>query len=256
MAEISKITLPSGTTYDLKDATARAAIDALSGYVTYAGVTTTALSDGSTTNPVVINGQNVTATTGTIVTYGNKEFVWNGSAWQEFGDLSALGAMANADTASGSYTPAGSVNLTNGNVKATVSPAASGQATYTPAGSVGAPAISLETAGSTATIKNPTKKTVATAVTAAAPGATAPSNAITYYSVANETLSLYQLGYNTGDSISTSDVSVKTGDGSYSASAPSFSGTGVRLETDNISVPSSASFTGTPATITVEPDEE
>ena len=348
---ISSITLPSGTTYDFKDADARAAIEALSGYVTYAGVTTTELEDGSTTNPVVINGQNVQATTGMIVTYQNKEFVWNGSAWQEFGDLSALGEMAYADTASGSYTPqgtisftnsnqtatvsaagsgdatytpAGSVSLTNSNVTATVSAASSGTATYTPAGSVNltttattpsisasegtssdktfqcsgsvsAPTISIGTSGSTTTIHNPTKATVATAVTAAAPGASAPTNNLTYYSVANETLSLYQIGYTTGDSISVSDVTVKTGDASYTAGTPtftggyvklsngsidvptsaSFSGTGARLVTDNISVPSSASFSGTgarlvtgnisvpssasfsgsTATITVYPDE-
>ena len=195
MAEISKITLPSGTTYDLKDATARSQIEALSNYTAYAGVTTSALTDGSTTNPIVVNNENVTATTGMICTYGSKEFIWNGSAWQEFGDLSALGDLAYADTASGSYTPAGSVSasftgssspvsitvdrananshndnnwkditttgtisgttftgasmtstgtftpsgsvsLTNSNQTATVSPASSGTATYTPAGNI------------------------------------------------------------------------------------------------------------------------
>lgn len=39
--ELSKITLPSGTTYDLKDAYARAQIEALSGYSVFLGVTTT-----------------------------------------------------------------------------------------------------------------------------------------------------------------------------------------------------------------------
>lgn len=300
MADISKITLPSGTTYDIKDATARAAIDALSGYVTYGGVTTTVLTDGSTANPISINGENVPAVTGMIVTYQSKEFVWNGTAWQEFGDLSAMGNLAFADTASASYTPAGSVSLTNGNTTttvkqassgtatytpagsitggtftgasmtstgsftpsgsvslsntnktATVSPASSGTATYTPAGSVAAPTISVATAGSTTTIKNPTSVTVAKTVTAAAPGATAPSNAITYYSVTGETLSLYQLGYTTGASITTSDVTVKTGDASYSANAPAFTGTGVRLVTGNISVPSSASFSGESGSVSV-----
>lgn len=300
MADISKITLPSGTTYDIKDAVARAAIESLSSYTKYVGVTTTPLSDGATTNPIQINGESVTAETGMIATYQAKEFIWNGSAWQEFGDLGALGAMAYADTASGSYTPAGnvtftntnktaevsaagsgsvtytpagsitggtftgasmtstgtftpsgSVSLSNSNVTATVSKASSGTVTYTPEGSVGAPVISVATAGSTTTIKNPTKKTVATAVTAAAPGATAPSNAITYYAVAGETLSLYQIGYNTGDSITTANVTVKTGDASYAATAPSFNGTGVRLVTGNISVPSSASFDGEAGAVSV-----
>lgn len=300
MADISKITLPSGTTYNIKDAVAREAIASLSDYVSYAGVTTTPLTDGSTTTPIMINGESVAAKTGMIVTYQNKEFVWNGSAWQEFGDLGALGALAYVDTASASYTPAGSVSLTNSNKTATVSAAASGDATYTPSGtitggtftgasmtstgsytpegsvsltnsnvtatvsaaqsgtttytpggSVGAPTISVATAGSTTTIKNPTKATVATAVTATAPNTAAPNNPVTYYSVSGETLSLYQIGYNTGDSITTSNVTVKTGDASYTASAPSFSGTAVRLVTGNISVPSGASFSGESKSVSV-----
>lgn len=281
---ISHITLPSGTTYDIKDAYARQAISDLGNYSYYIGVTTTALTDGSTTNPIQVNGEAVTATTGGICTYDNKEFIWNGSAWQEFGDFGALGAMAYADTASTSYTPSGSVSLTNSNVTATVTPASSGDATYTPAGSisgasftgssttstgkftpsgsvsltnsnttatvapaatgdatytpagsVGAPTISVASAGATSS--------AATGIAAAAPGQTAPSNAVTYYNVANETLSLYQIGYNTD--------TFKTGDASYEASAPSFTGTGVRLVTGNISVPSSASFTGTEDDVSV-----
>ena len=84
---------------------------------------------------------------------------------------------------------------------------------------------------------------------AAAPGATAPSNAITYYDVTNEILSLYQLGYTTGASITTADVTVKTGDAAYEATAPVFTGAGARLVTGNISVPQTAVFTGTEATI-------
>lgn len=344
MADISKITLPSGSTYDLKDKWARDQIASLSGYTYYMGVTTTALSDGSTTNPVIINGSSVTANTGGICTYQSKEFIWNGTAWQEFGDLSALGDLAYADTAStkytpagsisgsftgsesnvtvtatanangnyqpsgsisgtaftgasmtstgtftpsgsvsltnsnqtvavskaasgtttytpegnitgttftgasmtstGKFTPSGSVSLTNGNKTATVAPAASGEVTYTPAGNITAGAITVKTAGSTGTIHNPTKVTVAKTLETAAPSATAPANAITYYAVANETLSLYQIGYTTGDSITTSDVTVKTGDAAYESANPTFSGTGVRLVTGNISVPTSASFSG------------
>ena len=59
------------------------------------------------------------------------------------------------------------------------------------------------------------------------------------------------MGYTTGDSITTSNVTVKTGDASYSASSPAFTGTGVRLVTGNISTADSASFTGTEATVSV-----
>jgi hypothetical protein len=50
-----------------------------------------------------------------------------------------------------------------------------------------------------------------------------------------------------------SDTTVKTGDASYTASAPAFTGTGVRLVTGNIAVPSSytASFTGTEGNLSV-----
>ncbi|MBR3318774.1 MAG: hypothetical protein IKG21_13240 [Atopobiaceae bacterium] len=156
MAEISKITLPTGTTYDLKDAHARELISDLQSYSDYLGVTTTALTDGATTNPITINSASVTAVKGNIVNYGSKEFIFSGTAWQLFGDLSALGALAYKDSASGSgtvavpktytttVTPAakdvsvtgtttGSVTETKGTV--TVSPASSGTATYTPEGS-------------------------------------------------------------------------------------------------------------------------
>ena len=405
MADISKVTLPSGLTYDLKDKWARDQIASLSGYTYYMGVTTTALSDGSTTNPVIINGSSVTANTGGICTYQSKEFIWNGTAWQEFGDLSALGDLAYVDAASttytpkgsisakftgnstsayvvvdsstpepiaeqrytpsgtitgttftgssmtstgkftpagnvsltnsnqtvevskaasgtttytpegnitgttftgssmtstGKFTPSGSVSLSNSNQTVTVSKAASGTATYTPegtisgttftgasmtstgkftpfgsvnfitdeknltvnqaesgtatytpAGNITAGEITVKTAGSTGTIHNPTKQTVAKTVVAAAPTATAPANEITYYSVANETLSLYKLGYTTGDSITTSDVTVKTGDAVYQSANPTFSGTGVRLVTEGVNIPISAAFNGTQANVTV-----
>ncbi len=110
MADISQITLPTGTTYDLKDAHARALIGQMSGYTDFLGVTTTALTDGATTNPITVNGSSVTAKKGNIATYGSAEFIFNGSAWQEFGDLSGLGALAFKDSASASYTPAGTVS--------------------------------------------------------------------------------------------------------------------------------------------------
>ena len=119
----------------------------------------------------------------------------------------AVTATANS---SGNYQPAGEISLSTSNKT---------------------PTISLKTAGTTGTIHNPTTVTVAKTVVAAAPGATAPANALTYYAVNGETLSLYQLGYTTGDSITTSDVTVKTGDGAYQSNA--------------IAVPSSATFTGT-----------
>lgn len=129
MADISKITV-GGVTYNIKDLKAREDIAALSSYTEYLGVTTTDLVDGVTTSPnVVIGEKTVIAKKGNIVTKGKKEFIYNGNTWQEFGDLSALRALAFEDSASGSYTPAGRINSTFTGTPATIS--VSGTATGT-----------------------------------------------------------------------------------------------------------------------------
>lgn len=97
--------------YWIKDTEAREAIEALSNATHFLGVTTTALTDGATTNPIIIDSKSVTAQSGDIVIYNagtaldpeNKEFIFNGTAWQEFGDpsINNLGNMAYANTASG-----------------------------------------------------------------------------------------------------------------------------------------------------------
>lgn len=258
MADISQIKLPNGTTYNIKDANARERIEALESFTTYLGVTTTALTDGATTNPIKINDKDVTAQAGNIVLHGNQEFIFDGTHWNLFGDLSALGTLAYKNTASGSYTPAGtvsqpsftgdtmnstgsftpagSVTLTNGNKTAAVSPASSGTATYTPAGDVSAPTISVKTAGTTTTVNS---------ITDVGKLPTMPT-----YTVASEVLTI------TAGSPGTlptkgSNQTVKTGDAAYQATAPEFTGTGVRLVTGNISVPTSASFSGTAGAVSV-----
>lgn len=112
MADISKFVLPNGEAYDIKDAVARAAIGTISGAMTYLGTTTTAISDGSTTNPITIGGKSVTPAAGDVVIYGNSEYVWSDteSKWREFGSTGSLKALAFKDSASGSYTPAGTVS--------------------------------------------------------------------------------------------------------------------------------------------------
>ena len=102
-------------TYELADAAARARIAALESYSDFLGVTTTQLVDGVTTSPVItINGDSVTAEKGNIAIYGSAEFIYDGTVWQEFGDLSALqnllGDLAYEDTAEGTFTPAGTVS--------------------------------------------------------------------------------------------------------------------------------------------------
>lgn len=290
MAEISKITLPSGSVYDIKDTQARADIaaiqTAIAGGVTFMGATTTALVDGSTATSISINGNSVTAVKGYLVVYQNKEFIFDGTKWLEFGDLGAFKALAYKDTASATYTPAGSVSkptftgsssavtitaadntngnyqpkgtvskptftgssttstgkftpegsveFTNTNKTATVSKASSGTATYTPEGNVAAPTISVATAGATTTVNSITDV------------GTLPSLTTT---VTDENLTL---GWSAGTlPTKGANTTVKTGDAAYSASAPKFTGTGARLVTGNISVPSSASFTGTEGDVSV-----
>lgn len=77
MPDISKITLPSGTTYDIKDAVARQGV---AGGIQFRGVTTTVITDGSTTTSYVIDDVTKTAANGDMVIYGNKEFVYSTEA--------------------------------------------------------------------------------------------------------------------------------------------------------------------------------
>ncbi len=101
MPDISKIKLPSGNTYDIVDAGARELISSLEGGSSFAGKSTTAITDKSTTSPITIDGKgSVAPTNGMIVAYGNSEFIWDGAKWLEFGDLSNLGNLAVKDSVS------------------------------------------------------------------------------------------------------------------------------------------------------------
>lgn len=119
---LSQLTFPvnvEGTvqnvTFDIKDAAARQMIADLGNAVYWIGVTTTALTDGDTTNPITVGGESVTAKVGGMAQYSGEEFVWNGSAWQSIGKNN-FGALAFKDSASGSFTPQGSVSTPDINV--------------------------------------------------------------------------------------------------------------------------------------------
>lgn len=127
MSDISQITIPvivggveTPTTFDIKDATARQLISQLGNSVYWIGVTTTALTDGDTTNPITVNGSSITATTGGMAQYDGEEFIWNGSAWQSVGKNN-FGDLAFKSSASGSYTPTGSVSAPNVTLTGTTS---------------------------------------------------------------------------------------------------------------------------------------
>lgn len=136
MPEIARITLPSGTTYDFKDATARAAI---AGGTVFLGVTTTQLTDGATTQTIVIDGESISAINGGIAIYGNGEFIYADAdaKWHEIGDTGNLGDLAYKDDATGNFTPAGTVSKPTFTGSATTS-----TGTFTPTGTVSKPTFS------------------------------------------------------------------------------------------------------------------
>lgn len=173
MADISILTV-GGSSYNIKDATARDAIAALQGGMKYLGVTTTPLTNGATTNPITIDDQSVTATTGNVTVYENAEFVFDGTKWDEFGDLSTLGSLAYKNSASGTFTPAGSVTVTevtgaistlaNAGTLPTVNPTVE---SITPIASVGTlPSSSYDSTTETLSISWGSLPTAGTAVSA------------------------------------------------------------------------------------------
>jgi len=104
---ITEITLPTGTTYEIVDEGARTLLNTLSNYSEFLGVlaSTSTISDGTTTaNVVLASGTAVTAQKGNIViqsvtgTAGmmGREFIYDGTQWQIFGDISTqnLGNLA------------------------------------------------------------------------------------------------------------------------------------------------------------------
>lgn len=279
MPDISKITLPSGSTYDIKDATARSDIqdiwNSISGGIHYLGTTTTPLSDGSTTSTIIIAGNSHVAVNGDMVNYGSKEFVWDSTKWQEMGDLGALKALAYKDTASATYTPAGSVSKpsftgTQGSVSVSGSPSGNvaisvgtGTANYTPEGSVSQPTFtgtSFSSTGSytpegsvtisksnSGTANYTPEGTVSTPTITVTPSTTTV-NSITAVgslptfsvTVANENLSF---SWDAGALPTKGDnTSVVSGITSATATQPTFTGTGAVL---------SGSFSGTSKTVTV-----
>jgi len=255
---IKELTLPSGNTYYFKDEEVRvwigdgttsgaekrisdveSAVAALSNATHWLGITTTTLSDGSTTNPVTINGQSVTAVSGDIVqANGGAEYIFNGTAWQELGtSIGTLKAFAYVDTGTVTITPAGTNASSSVSGTCSVTPSGTigvgcGTANYTPSGSVSGTAVTL-TSGNV--------------------GSVTDAGSMPTYTVSNEVLTI------TAGSVPTvSSVSVATG--VDTVTDPSFSGTGAELtftgtaSSGTISGTAAAqTFTGTSATHTVLP---
>lgn len=96
----------------IKDAEAQQAISDLQKSVTgamhFLGLSTTAITDEAATGPWTIESKTYIASgtpgegqillkAGDAALYGKKEFVWNGSMWREYGDMSSLKSLAYKD---------------------------------------------------------------------------------------------------------------------------------------------------------------
>ena len=282
MADISKITLPSGTTYNIKDAQAREDIlglqNAAAGAMHYIGVTTTPISDGSTTSTITIDSETKTMTSsdaGAVVIFGEMEYVWNGTKWQEFGSTGSLKALAFKDSASGTVKAAGTVSRptfagSSSNVTLTIADNTSGN--YQPKGTVSTPSFIGAAMSSTGKFTPSGTVTVTTKSSSNKTAAVSPaeSGAVTYTpagtctaTVTDSSKSIDQLdsvgalpsltttvsgevltiNFSQGSLPTKKSTSVKQVD----SVDVSFSGTGVRLVTGNIPVPSAykADFDGT-----------
>lgn len=265
MSNITQIILPvSGvaTTFDIVDSGARELIEDLESYTAYLGVTTTELTDGSTTNPITINGESVTAETGNIVNYGSKEFIFNGTAWQEFGDLSGLGDLAFKDDASATYTPAGTMTDPTITVGGTATAAAQ---TITVGGTASAAAQTIAVGG-TATAAAQTINLTSTEKSI--PNVTSVGSMPTFTVDSNGVLTITDGTVPTlGTAITVNDVTAATAQSSSvdltsvtaTASASSVDLTSVTATAQDSGVSlanvtataSGTAFTGTAATITV-----
>ena len=275
---ISQFTLPDGNVVEIKDKIAR---DAVAGGTFFKGVTTTALEDGSTTTTISVGGESITVANGDIAVYGNKEFIYApaDNKWHELGDVSMLGALAVKDSASGSYTPAGTVEFTGASMTSTGSYTPAGNVaftggtvsstgTYTPAGSVSKSDVDVtETPVNIAEFDS--AGSVAAGTAAVLPTLTFTPDSTTE----NLTISWTPGTTNTptGVTLPTSKTTaVLRGVSATLHAAPAFTGTEATLEVSGTAAGTaaftgiaatievsgittgSAAFTGTPATITVE----
>lgn len=59
--------------------------------------TTTALTDGATTNPITVDDESVTVNSGDFAIYNTQEFIFDGTQWNLLGDRVGLGEMAYLD---------------------------------------------------------------------------------------------------------------------------------------------------------------
>ena len=249
---IYTVTMPSGNTYDLVDQGARDLIKELMNFREWLGVTTSEIDEGSSTNPILINGESVTAEAGDVVSRDSdhKDFIFSSTGvWQNFGELTGLGALAFKDSASGSYTPTGTISaptFTGTTMESTGSYTPSGTisnpeftgasmtstGSYTPSGSISEVAIGTTSVS--------TVKSVGTLATCTMPT----------FTVSNGNLTITDGSYVAGTLPESESVTVASG---TVTSQPTFTGTTETITVEGTTAGSvgALTFTGTTETITV-----
>ena len=283
---IDKITLPTGTEYTIVDKDARTAIDNMSSYTAFIGVvsdTRTPITDGSTTAAVLVGSTPVTAVTGNIAIYKAsttataQEFIFDGSKWQFFGDISAqnLGSLAYKNSASssskfltgvtvtntatasisvsGTYAKINSVTLTKSQVTvslASTTTAPSNTANYWVYNPSDNLSITAGAPGSTsgAFLTGVTGNSVVGSLTYAAPATATPTGGTNYTTVDNHNLKLQYIVGSAKNAISssTSANALKT----VSAPAINKSGTTRYVAPVSVTVATAVGFGTTNTSIT------
>lgn len=229
MTPLFTIKMPSGNIYEIADEYARNLIKELMNFHEYLGITTSAITEGSTINPVIIDGEEVTATSGDVVTLSTDHTEWvfdSLGKWNVFGNLSGLGALAFKNSASGNFTPSGTVSQ----------PSFSGTSfestgTFIPTGTLSSVALDTETV-----------KVVKT-------DGVAPSCTMPTFTVNNNCLEITDGSFSAGSVPVTEDKSVATG----VATQPAFTGTPgtVTVNGTPTGTVSQPTFSGTQDTVTV-----
>jgi predicted secreted protein len=134
----------------------------LSSALKFLGTSSTEITEGSTTSKITLtDGTTVTATTGNVVLYGHKEFIWN-AAWEELGDESSHALKSVTITGTGALSGGGSLEAnrtithnttTRTNNTSSASPAVGG--TFTAIDSVTSDSYGHITAVNTKTVTMP-----------------------------------------------------------------------------------------------------
>lgn len=281
---IKEVTLPSGTKYEIVDEGARTQINAMASYTAFIGVvsTNTPITDGSSTSSVQVGSTTITAVTGNIAIYKAsatataQEFIFDGSKWQFFGDISAqnLGGLAYTSTASGSYVKFISVNVGSNTVNSTGSFTPSGGVSLTTTGVTLAISSTSTSPSNTANywIYNPsdnlsvtasapgtstglfltgvTGRTVLSSLATATPTTASVTGGINYTNVTDHNLNLCYIVSSSANAISASSSAAAV----TAVSAPTInkSGTKQYIKPLTVTVATAATFTGTAATVSVK----